>query len=93
MDTRMVEHMTDSTDQLLGTRGQTHGDFTVHSEITQELKNVMTAQASYKQLSPVQKEALEMIQHKIGRILAGNPDYKDHWDDIAGYARLVGDRL
>ena len=48
---------------------------------------------NWKSLSEVQKEALEMIQHKIGRILAGNPDHKDHWDDIAGYAKLVSDRL
>jgi hypothetical protein len=31
--------------------------------------------------------------HKIGRILAGNPDHKDHWDDIAGYTTLVAREL
>jgi hypothetical protein len=34
-----------------------------------------------------------MIVHKIGRIVNGNPDKVDHWDDIAGYATLVSDRL
>jgi hypothetical protein len=34
-----------------------------------------------------------MIAHKIGRILNGDPDYIDSWDDIAGYAKLVADRL
>ncbi|WP_257617167.1 hypothetical protein [Campylobacter pinnipediorum] len=34
-----------------------------------------------------------MIAHKIARILAGNPNYKDHWDDIAGYATLVSKEL
>ena len=34
-----------------------------------------------------------MIAHKIGRILAGNPDFKDHWDDIAGYAVLISQRV
>ena len=29
-----------------------------------------------------------MILHKIGRILAGDPNHKDHWVDIAGYANL-----
>ena len=38
------------------------------------------------------KEALDMIAHKIGRICAGNPNFKDHWADIAGYAQLVADR-
>jgi hypothetical protein len=44
-------------------------------------------------LAPDQQEALEMIQHKIARILNGDPDYFDNWHDIAGYATLVAMRL
>lgn len=33
-----------------------------------------------------------MIAHKIGRILNGDPNYRDSWDDIAGYAKLAADR-
>lgn len=44
-------------------------------------------------LASDQKESLEMIAHKIGRILNGDPNYSDSWHDIAGYAKLVGDRL
>ena len=80
------------TKELLAERGKTHGDFSIHAQITQELKGVMNEYNLHK-LSHVQCEALEMIQHKIGRILAGNPDHKDHWDDIAGYAKLVSDLL
>lgn len=40
-----------------------------------------------------QVEALEMIAHKIGRIINGDPNYADSWHDIAGYAKLVADRL
>ena len=40
-------------------------------------------------LSDTQKESLEMIVHKIGRILAGDPSFQDHWDDIAGYAKIA----
>jgi hypothetical protein len=32
---------------------------------------------------------LEMIAHKIARILSGDPNHRDHWEDIAGYAELV----
>jgi uncharacterized protein DUF6378 len=81
------------TSELLLIRGQTHGDFTSHAEIAMGLKEVMEDQPNWKRLSNVQKQALHMIQDKIGRILAGNPDHKDHWDDIAGYAKLVSDRL
>jgi len=40
-----------------------------------------------------QWEALEMIVHKIGRIVNGDPDVTDHWVDIAGYATLIAERL
>ena len=40
-----------------------------------------------------QWEALEMIVHKMARIVNGNPGKVDHWVDIAGYAKLIADRL
>jgi len=51
------------------------------------------AQKHEKTFADDQWEALEMIVHKIGRIVNGNPDVVDHWVDIAGYAKLVSDRL
>ena len=79
------------TNELLAERGKTHGDFTYHAQVTQELKAVMNEHGLAK-LSEVQREALEMIQHKIGRILAGDPNFKDHWIDISGYSMLAADR-
>jgi hypothetical protein len=35
-----------------------------------------------------QIEALDMIALKLSRILSGQANFKDHWDDIAGYAKL-----
>lgn len=49
--------------------------------------------AKYTSMHADQMEALEMIAHKIARILNGDPDYEDSWRDIAGYATLVADRL
>lgn len=79
--------MTDSTEALLQERAKTHGDYKAHAYITQELKRVM-AEAGSERLDVCQKESLDMIAHKIGRILAGDPNHADHWDDIAGYAKL-----
>ena len=81
-----------NTTELLTERGKTHGDYSDHSRITQRLKEVMKSGMKWDALNPAQKEALEMIVHKIGRVLSGDPDFKDHWDDIAGYAKLVADR-
>jgi len=47
----------------------------------------------WSRLSSVQREGLSMIQHKIARIMCGDPNYYDHWHDIQGYAKLVEDRL
>ena len=85
--------MPDKTDALLAERGKTHGDYAVHAKITQTLRSVMHAAPNWSKLSAVQKETLDMNAHKVGRILSGDPDHVDHWDDIAGYARLVGNRL
>lgn len=85
--------MADPTDALLEERGKQHGDFTNHAQITQDLKTVMWQAPGWENLTSVQRESLEMIVHKIGRILAGNPNHRDHYDDIAGYARLVSQRL
>jgi hypothetical protein len=87
------------TKDLLAERGKTHGDFGEHALVTQNIKYAMqgsgcisTVSKNWDALKPYQAEALEMIAHKIGRILAGNSNFRDHWDDIAGYARLVAER-
>ena len=74
-------------------RGQRYGVFTGHADITQHLKEVMRVTDGWTRLDTDQKEALEMIALKIGRILNGDPNYKDSWTDIIGYARLVEQRL
>lgn len=77
----------------LAERGSRYGAFDSHAQITQELKAAMHRCANWAQLAPDQQEALEMIQHKAGRILNGDPNYADSWVDIAGYAQLVAKRL
>ena len=47
----------------------------------------------WKRLRPDAKEALDMIFHKIGRILNGDPDYDDSWRDLCGYSKLVENRI
>lgn len=86
-----------STDvtQVLTERGNRYGKFTGHAEVTQTLKAIFRAKMGEKwdRLADDQKEALDMIAHKLGRIVNGDPNYADSWVDIAGYAKLVADRL
>jgi hypothetical protein len=66
-----------------------------HAAVSQRLKKVIWEELATrdKQLAADQAEALEMIMHKIGRIINGDADYDDSWRDIAGYSMLVCDRL
>jgi hypothetical protein len=81
-----------SIEKTLKQRQKTHGDFATHAAISQKLKAVLW-EHDFQELDADQIEALEMICHKIARVLNGNPNHHDHWHDIAGYATLVGDRL
>ena len=74
-------------------RGGRYGKFKDQAFISQRLKDCMQATVGFHNLQPDQKEALEMIQHKVARILNGDPDYADSWHDIAGYATLIDKRL
>jgi hypothetical protein len=80
-------------EEILTERKKTHGEFCDHARVTWGLKRVMEGEPQWGALSDIQREALAIIAHKIGRIMSGNPNHHDHWDDIAGYARLVSNRL
>lgn len=82
-----------NVDTTLSERGNRYGEFVGHAQITQSLKNTMQASPKWSVLDDDQKEALEMVAHKIGRILNGDPNYIDSWHDIIGYTRLVEQRL
>ena len=79
---------TDRTAALLTERGKVHGDFSEVSRVDQALKAVARKSPNWLMLTDGQRCAVEMILHKAARILCGDPDHEDHWDDVGGYARL-----
>ena len=81
---------------MLAERGSRYGAFKTHAEHTQAIKRLLIklmGKAKWDALADDQREALEMIAHKLGRITNGDPNYDDSWRDIAGYADLVAKRL
>lgn len=80
-------------EQTLAERRSRYGAFTEHARITQAIKAAMADSPNWRFLDPDQREALEMIAHKAGRILNGDPNFHDSWHDIVGYTKLVADRL
>ena len=82
-------------DETLDNRAQDYGKFKDGAELMQGIKRLLADHAlrHNKTFADDQWEALEMIVHKMARIVNGNPDKVDTWVDIAGYATLVADRL
>ena len=73
---------------LVTVRKDQHGDWLQQSKMGFKLKETMRSGKNYSTLEPHQREALDMIQTKVSRILTGDAAFADHWDDIAGYALL-----
>jgi hypothetical protein len=88
-DKTAVESIQDTLDQ----RGKRYGSFEGNSRIGQAIKGAMINSKNWDVMEDYQREALEFIASKIGRILNGDPDYIDSWTDIAGFATLVQDIL
>jgi len=81
------------TDTLIDERSKNYGQFIGIATLTRSLLGVMAGSKNGGHLAADQAEALHMIAHKTARILNGDQDLADSWDDIAGYAKLVADRL
>ena len=78
-------------DSLLQERKKTHGSFAQNAVISQHIKHIYHSMGKYPTESAVHAEALDMIALKLSRILSGQANFKDHWDDIAGYAKLASE--
>ena len=86
--------MSKTIKDTLAERDSVYGSYKTQSSIAQELKMSAKLYAKdWDSMTADKKESIEMILHKIARILNGNPDYHDNWHDIAGYATLVADTL
>lgn len=85
--------MSNQIQDILAERGERYGHFCDHADITQAIKRAMQRGRRWENLSNTQREALEMVAHKIGRILNGDPNYLDSWVDIEGYVRLAREEM
>ncbi len=71
--------------KLTETRGKTHGEWRQTAGCSQAIETAMLIWCTAT-LKPYHREALHQIAVKLARINCGDPDFSDHWDDIAGYA-------
>lgn len=76
-------------DNLISERARTHGDFQQATVFVQSVKTFMRKAPNWHDMPPAMQESLDMLASKIGRILHGDPEAKEHWEDLEGYSRLV----
>lgn len=91
-----------AVETTLAQRGSRYGDFTDHARLAQILQDALREHEilgedgelvrPWDNLTYVMKQALTVICDKQARILNGDPNYKDNWHDIQGYAKLAEDR-
>jgi hypothetical protein len=79
--------------KILSARGKRYGEYSEHARITQRIKAAFRDSPNWDKLSDDKKETFDMLAHKSGRILNGDPEFPDSWDDILGYGQLSRDRL
>ena len=78
--------------ETLSQRQEQYGSFEDVAMFTEQMIDVMR-KGYYEKLAYNQKMALYMICSKMARIVNGNPNHKDSWHDIAGYATLIDNEL
>ena len=77
------------TNPAVPNRDRQHGGLEAVGIVSQQIKSSMRESVNWASLAlhPAGKEALDMIAHKIARVLSGSdPHDFQHWEDIAGYA-------
>ena len=85
--------MKDEINEILAERGTRYGCFFGHATISQDIKDSLRSNRNWHRLSADKRESLEMIAHKMARIMNGDPEYIESWRDIEGYSKLIRDTL
>lgn len=77
-----------SAEEITAERRKTHGSWIEQANVASTIKRDLRAATGWHGLPPWRQEALDMIAVKLSRVVVGNADEPDHWDDIGGYAHL-----
>ena len=77
-------------DKILEERGSRYGDFDDIAEISQTLKDMwyMKANLDFKEPTDTMNEAMEMVLHKLARMINGDRYYEDNIIDMQNYLEL-----
>lgn len=88
-----MEAQENNVEQILAERGKDYGNFEDIANFTLYAFELLMELDNANHASRAMKESAHMILQKLARAFNGNPNKKDTWDDIAGYAMLVSKTL
>jgi hypothetical protein len=71
-------------------RDEQHGGMEAVGSVSQQIKQAMRGSRNWSRLTSGHQEALDMVAHKIARVLSGaDPHDPEHWVDVAGYPQAA----
>lgn len=79
--------------ETLNDREDKYGDFGKLAEAIQAMKNVARSAPGWLAMNAVQREAMDMAIVKQCRLLYGDPQVRDSWLDLSGYAHLAVEQM
>ncbi len=80
-------------DQTLAERGKTYGPFLDKAKTVQALIDVVIHEPGWERLAADQKQCIMVCFDKFARAIHGDPNHRDNFHDVVGYAKLVDDRM
>lgn len=84
--------MGQEVDKTLNERADRYGEYSDNADTSEAMIEIMMKTPGWARLTSDKKKSLRTIADKMSRILSGDPEYKDNWHDIQGYAKLAEDR-
>lgn len=89
MEEKITKNLDEEVTNVVVARDSSYGGFSGISTTCQSFKDIARTCPSWENLSPCEREGLDMIFHKITRILYSPNKIRDSWVDIGGYVRAT----
>lgn len=80
-------------EKTLAERGHRYGPFLEKAKTVQALIDVVIHEPGWERLAADQKQCIMVCFDKFARAIHGDPNHRDNFHDVVGYAKLVDDRM
>lgn len=88
-DQEILKNLEEEVTNVVIARDSSYGGFSGIAETCQAMKDLARKCPSWQSLNSSEKEGIDMILHKITRILYSPKKIRDSWVDIGGYVRAT----